>query len=92
MTVFKEKLDAQRTTQETTQETNQETNQETTREKIIGLLKLNPKYTKEDLKRELNRGDSTIKEHLANLKKDAIIKRVGSTKSGYWEVTDNYDK
>jgi len=27
-----------------------------------------------------------IKQHLANLKKGGIIKRVGSTKAGHWEV------
>ena len=35
---------------------------------------------------KLNKADGTIKEHLSNLKKDGIIKRVGSTKSGYWKV------
>jgi len=40
----------------------------------------------QDLIKILNRGDATIKEHLANLKKEGVLKRVGSTKSGYWEV------
>lgn len=30
-----------------------------------------------------------IKEHLERLKRDAVIKRVGSTKSGHWEVLDD---
>ncbi len=29
-----------------------------------------------------------IKQHLVNLKKDGIVKRIGSTKSGYWEVVN----
>ena len=29
-----------------------------------------------------------IKQYLANLKKDGIIKRIDSTKAGYWEVVD----
>lgn len=52
----------------------QETIQETTKDKIIKLL---------------NKGDSTIKEHLFNLKKEGLIKRFGSTKSGHWEVLDD---
>ena len=66
----------------------QETTQETTRDKIIKFLKQNNKYTKKDLMNLLNKGDSTIKEHLERLKRDGIIKRIGSTKSGYWNVLD----
>lgn len=31
----------------------------------------------------------TTKEHLASLKKEDKIERVGSTKSGYWKVLEN---
>ena len=34
----------------------------------------------------LNKADATIKEHLAKLKKEGVLKRIGSTKSGYWVV------
>ncbi len=37
----------------------------------------------------LNKGDGTIKEHLVGLKKEGKLKRVGSTKSGYWEVIED---
>ena len=67
--------------------TTQETTQETTKDKIVSLLKSNPKYTKQDLMKKLNKGDATIKQHLSNLKKEGILKRVGSTKAGYWEIT-----
>lgn len=39
--------------------------------------------------RILNRADATIKEHLSKLKKEGILRRVGSTKNGYWEVHVN---
>ena len=65
-----------------------ETTYETTREKIVALLKQNAKYTKQDLMKSLDKGDSTIKEHISNLKKDGGIKRVGSRKSGYWVILD----
>jgi len=38
--------------------------------------------------KKLNKADGTIKQHLANLKQDGIIQRIGSTKSGYWKVID----
>ncbi len=34
----------------------------------------------------LDKGDSTIKEHLANLKEDGVLKRVGGAKGGHWEI------
>jgi ATP-dependent DNA helicase RecG len=71
--------------QETAQE-NQETAQENTRSKIIKLIKLNAYITKDELRFELKKADGTIKEHLSKLKNDGIIKRIGSTKSGKWEV------
>ena len=55
---------------------------------VLSLLKSNPKYTKQDLMKILNKGDATIKEHISNLKKEGSLKRVGSTKSGYWETID----
>ncbi len=66
-----------------------ETAQENTRERIVSLLIENPYYTKKDLMRFLNKADGTIKEHLARLKGDGIIERIGSTKAGHWKV--NYD-
>jgi len=30
----------------------------------------------------------TINEHLSRLKRDKIIKRIGSARSGYWKVLD----
>lgn len=74
------------TTQETTQETAQETAQETTAQKILVLLKENPKMTRKELVTKLNKADGTIKQHIENLKESGQLKRVGSTKSGSWLV------
>ena len=63
-----------------------EPTQENTKEKIIQLLKENGYYTKNDLMNILGKADGTIKEHIANLKKEGVLERVGSTKSGYWKV------
>jgi len=81
-----------RTPQETPQEPplkNSKTPQENTREQIIILLKENPRYTIKEIMAITKRGRDTIKEHIARLKRDNIIKRVGSTKSGHWEVLDD---
>ncbi|HOB71494.1 MAG TPA: winged helix-turn-helix transcriptional regulator [bacterium] len=64
----------------------QETAQETIRKKILQLLKENPGYTKNDLIKILGKSDGTIKKHLANLKNNGLLERVGSTKAGHWKV------
>ena len=74
---------------ETAQETAQENLFHTTSEKILILLKDNPKYTKNDLMRILKKGDGTVKEHLAKLKQIGKLKRIGPNKGGYWEVVVN---
>ncbi|MBU2510484.1 transcriptional regulator [bacterium] len=53
------------------------------------MLKENPKYTKEDLMRILNKADGTIKGHLSKLKEEGVLNRVGSTKGGHWEVNND---
>jgi ATP-dependent DNA helicase RecG len=75
-------------TAQETAETAQETAQENTKKMVLELLRQNPKYTKSDLMRVLAKADGTIKEHIANLKKEGMLKRVGGTKSGHWVVTD----
>ncbi len=70
------------------QETPQETPQENTKERILSLLVKNEKYTINELAIILDRNIDTIKEHMSSLKKEGKLKRVGSTKSGHWKVSD----
>ena len=72
----------------TTQETTQETKNISTKEKIIIELQQDKTLTRENLAKLLNVSSDTVKQHLAKLKVENRIKRVGSTKSGYWEVLD----
>ena len=72
VTVFK-------TTQKTTQKTQ-------TRDQICALLSKNPNMTREDLARTLAKSPNTIKGHIAKLKAEGQIKRIGSDRNGYWEV------
>jgi len=57
-----------------------------TRDKIVELIKNDKYITIKNMTVELGIGRDTINEHLSRLKKDGMIKRVGSSRSGYWEV------
>ena len=72
-------------TQETTQET-APTTQETTRERVLALLRTQPAITRRELANRLGLSDSGVKYHLEKLKAAEIIRHIGTTKLGYWEV------
>ena len=55
------------------------------REKIIEIVKDNPKITAYDLSKQFNVTDRTIKRDLKVLTDKKIIKYVGSAKDGHWE-------
>ena len=57
-----------------------------TREKIIILLTHNPEITREDLSIKICISVKGIEWQLSRLKKENLIKRTGSKKSGRWEV------
>lgn len=68
--------------------TTQKTTQKTSKEKILELLSVNSKLTREDLAKEIGVTSDTIKQHIARLQTDEKLKRVGGRKDGYWEVLD----
>jgi len=55
-------------------------------QQIIGLIKQNPKITLSKIASICNVSEKTIQRDIAKLKKSGKIKRVGSFKSGYWEI------
>ncbi len=55
-------------------------------EMIISLLMENPRFTSFDLTKKTNKSRRTINRILASLKSKKLIKRIGSNKSGYWEI------
>jgi len=63
-----------------------ETTQKTTKEKIVELLTLNNKLTRDDLSNEIGITPDAIKQHLANLQKEKRLTRVGRRKDGYGKV------
>ena len=56
--------------------------------KTVSALKSNPRATAKELSEGLGISLRTVKNHLALLKQSGGINRVGSDKSGYWEITE----
>ncbi|MDR6711269.1 ATP-dependent DNA helicase RecG [Pseudomonas hunanensis] len=73
-------------TQETTQETTQEISPETVPGKILVLLRQQPTTTKRELATQLGLSADGIKYHLNKLRAAGVIRHVGPTKNGRWEV------
>ena len=57
-----------------------------TQRKILELLQANNNLTYENLAVTLNLNRKTIMRNLNDLKNKNLIHRVGSNKSGYWEI------
>ena len=73
------KVTVSRTTQKTTQKI-------VTREQVIELLSKNPKMTRDELAQALAKSPNTIKGHIAKLKAEGRLIRIGSDRDGYWKV------
>ncbi len=58
----------------------------TTKNKILDIIKENPHITKNELLKILDVSDTTIDKNIAYLKKYNYIKRIGSKKTGYWDI------
>lgn len=54
--------------------------------RILNLIKSNPKITRLEISKAMNLHDSSVKRRLEGLISDGLIRRVGSTKAGHWEV------
>ena len=66
----------------------QEIVQENIQKLILEVIKNNPKATRNEIANKLNSTSHTIKYQLNKMKKAGIIKHIGSTKSGYWEIVE----
>jgi ATP-dependent DNA helicase RecG len=56
--------------------------------KILQLIQKNERITTNELAIQLNISQRKIKENIAKLKEKEMLLRVGSSKSGYWKVTN----
>ena len=64
----------------------QETTRETTQERIQKLLRQQPDLTRRGLAAKIGLSDDGIKYHLNKMRLSGLIRHVGSTKAGHWEV------
>ncbi|MDD3567445.1 MAG: winged helix-turn-helix transcriptional regulator [Bacteroidales bacterium] len=55
-------------------------------EEILRIMVKDPESTAQVMAEKINVSVSTIEKNIAKLKKEGIVERVGSTKSGYWKV------
>ena len=55
-------------------------------EKTLAAIKDNPKSSNTDLCKIMNLSDRTVRNYIKELKSLNLITRIGSDKSGYWEV------
>ena len=65
------------------------TTQIPTRQRILELLRAEPKLTRNDLAVRTGITPDGVKYHLARLKKAGLLRRVGSDRAGHWEVQDS---
>ena len=75
-------------TQETTQERRVATQETpvTTQERILALIRAEPEITQRIIAERLGITPDGVKYHLNRLRKEGVIRHVGATKRGRWEV------
>jgi len=56
--------------------------------KILKQIKENPKISRSELAKKLSISPDTVKEYLNKLKSKGVIKRIGKTRAGYWEIIE----
>ena len=57
-----------------------------TRDRVIELLRQNPKFSATALAAEIGISAKGIQRHLANLKAEGILHRIGPDKGGEWQI------
>ena len=93
-TVYRQTTGTSATTQETAQEATQEadgggsTTQESPRERILAYLRARPEATRVELSGAVGLSQDGVKYHLKKLTDAKVIRHVGPTKGGHWEVLD----
>ena len=58
------------------------------REKILELLRENPKLTTAGLAQAVGISSKGVDKQLAHLKREGLLRRIGPDKGGHWEVVD----
>lgn len=58
----------------------------TTQDKILFLIKENPKITQDIMSKEIGFSRSAISSNIKKMKENKILERVGSDREGYWKI------
>ena len=61
---------------------------EKTSVQILELIKNNPKITLQEIAEKTNRSKRAIEMQVKKLRENGVLKRVGATKNGYWEIVE----
>lgn len=61
-------------------------NVNSTQQKILDMITENPKITQKAMAEELEVTSRAIKKNIKELSEREILKRVGSARSGYWQI------
>jgi len=89
ITVFRRKDRERDSDKQSPQKTPQKTPQKMAtplEKKVIGEIMKNPLISRQQIARNLNISQETVKEYLEKLKLKGLLKRIGPDKGGYWEV------
>ena len=56
--------------------------------RILDMVRANPEETYDDMQEKLGKNRTTIMRNIQQLKEIGILKRIGSKKTGAWEITE----
>lgn len=56
--------------------------------KIVELIRENKKITQKEMQEQTGTSLRSIKRYISKLQSDGVIKRVGASRSGYWEINE----
>ena len=57
-----------------------------TREKVLNLIRENPKISRREIAKQLNISPAAVQKHIEKLKTQQIITRIGPDFGGYWNI------
>jgi len=57
-------------------------------EQLMGFIRSNPAISYEELAALVRRDRSTVMRNIGKLKEAGLLKRVGSKKTGHWEISE----
>ena len=56
--------------------------------RVLEILSAHPRYTTDDLAKQLGISSKGVEKHLAKLKKSGYLQRIGPDKGGWWKVIE----